>query len=157
MQRPFLHIVRAAALAVFTIFALAAPLLPADAHKGATGVVKQRMDAMKDMQKAMKALNAMLSGKQAMDRTAAIGLAETIRDQSGVHMAELFPDGSLNHPSEALPKVWENWSDFRAEADELEREADALARSLTDGDASAQFKRVAASCKSCHKAYRKPK
>ena len=154
MQRPFLHIARAAALAVFTIFALAAPLLPADAHKGATGVVKQRMDAMKDMQKA---LNAMLSGKQAMDRAAAIGLAETIRDQSGVHMAELFPDGSLNHPSEALPKVWENWSDFRAEADELEREADALARSLTDGDASAQFKRVAASCKSCHKAYRKPK
>lgn len=154
MQRPFLHIARAAALAVFSIFALAAPLLPADAHKGATGVVKQRMDAMKDMQKA---LNAMLSGKQAMDRAAAIGLAETIRDQSGVHMAELFPDGSLNHPSEALPKVWENWSDFRAEADELEREADALARSLTDGDASAQFKRVAASCKSCHKAYRKPK
>ena len=154
MQRPFLHIVRVAALAVFSIFALAAPLLPADAHKGATGVVKQRMDAMKDMQKA---LNAMLSGKQAMDRAAAIGLAETIRDQSGVHMAELFPDGSLNHPSEALPKVWENWSDFRAEADELERAADALARSRTDGDASAQFKRVAASCKSCHKAYRKPK
>ncbi len=131
------------------------------AHSGATGIVKMRMDAMKDMQAAMKALYPMLNGDQVMDRPSALAYAEAIHDRSGPHMAKTFPDGSLERPSEALPVIWTNWPDFRGAADDLERKAAALADALRApagiADARGLFKEVVQSCKSCHEDYRKQK
>lgn len=156
MKRLTVAFVLSLALALWAI-------TPSDstAHSGATGIVKMRMDAMKDMQAAMKALYPVLNGDQVMDRSSALAYAEAIHDRSGPHMVKTFPEGSLERPSEALPAIWTNWSGFRAAADDLERKAAALADALrapaSVADAGRPFKEVVQSCKSCHEDYRKQK
>ena len=157
MQSRMLRI--AAVAAVFAaVFSIAAPM-KSTAHSGAKGIVKERMDAMKEMQQAMKALNAMLSGEQTMNREAAAGHATVIRAHAGSAMTRQFPPGSLDHPSEALPSIWEEWPEFERQAADLEQDASALLEALGAAGAGrgweAQFKRVAASCKSCHDDFKK--
>lgn len=61
-----------------TAFAVLLIAGTAMAHEGATGVVAQRMDLMKQMGQHMKALGAMLAGKTAFDQETARRLAETM-------------------------------------------------------------------------------
>ena len=157
MQSRMLRI--AAVAAVFAaVFSIAAPM-KSTAHSGAKGIVKERMDAMKEMQQAMKALNAMLSGEQTMNREAAAGHAAVIHTRAGGTMTSQFPPGSLDHPSEALPSIWEEWPEFERQAADLEQDASALLEALGKSGAGRgwedQFKRVAASCKSCHDDFKK--
>ena len=144
---------------LFAVLAVSAPI-ESKAHSGAKGIVKERMDAMKEMQQAMKALNAMLSGEQAMNAEAAAGHAVVIRTRAGGAMTSQFPPGSLDHPSEALPSIWEEWPEFERRAAGLEQDAGALLEALGAAGAGRgwedQFKRVAASCKSCHDDFKKP-
>ena len=51
------------------VLLLAVPLASA-AHSGATGIVKERMDAMKDIGRATKLVAAMFQGKQPYDAAA---------------------------------------------------------------------------------------
>ena len=64
MSRSATNPSRRLAVVAFAVF-----LTPgiAAAHEGATGVVAQRMDVMKQMGQHMKALGAMLAGKTAFD------------------------------------------------------------------------------------------
>jgi cytochrome c556 len=102
------------------------------AHSGASGVVKQRMDAMKGMTAAMKALKAAFdAGKQRGQ--VAQHAAATIRDTSGEHMTMLFPHGSLKKPSEAMPAVWEDRLDFEAQAEALHQNSAGLVVVLEGG------------------------
>lgn len=144
---------------LIAVFAIAAPM-ESTAHSGAKGIVKERMDAMKEMQRAMKALNAMRSGDQAMNIEAASGHAAVIRARAGGAMTSQFPAGSLDHPSEALPSIWEKWPAFERHAADLEQGASALLEALGAVDAGRgwedEFKRVAASCKSCHDGFKNP-
>lgn len=140
------------------------------AHGGATGVVKQRMDAMGEIKAAMKALKATLpdAAESADARQKAVLAAELIRDRAGTHMTDLFPEGSLKKPSEATPAVWQDWTAFQAYAGELRAVAGALAIAVGgDGSQAAGgpadlrglspmelLGRTAETCKSCHKDFR---
>ena len=81
------------------------------AHKGAAGVVMHRMNMMKDLQKAMRDMAAMLQGERRYDAARFVTHAVTIRAHAR-RLPAMFPKGSNPRPSEALPTVWRDWNDF---------------------------------------------
>lgn len=129
-------------------------------HGGATGVVKARMEAMKEMGDRMKALAAMVRGRTPFDAASAKEAADAI----AVHARDvprLFPKGSRHGPSEAVEKIWLEWPQFVAEAKNLEDRADAFGRltgtAMSGTDLGRAFGDIGRSCKSCHGRYREKK
>jgi cytochrome c556 len=127
--------------------------LPLAAHEHATGVIRERMDAMKSMADAMKAITR--RSKAGRDLALVGADAQRVRDLAE-KIVGAFPPGSARHPSEAKPAIWKTWADFEAKARNLVVESDALARADAQdaGAIRAQAKRVAQSCSGCHEVYR---
>lgn len=146
---------RSTALAV-ALLALAAGA--ALAHGGATGIVKERMDAMTDISRNVKSVGQMLKGTAAYNPEEIKRAADAIAGHAGDAMTELFPEGSLKSPSEASPAIWEEWPEFVTFADSLETSARALedlaAQDADQKSVAAAFGKVAATCKTCHEAFR---
>ncbi len=103
------------------------------AHSGATGVMKERMDAMSEMGDAMKTLTPMMRGQTAYDPAAVRAAAETMIAHAGSSMTELFPEGSNGKPSEALDTIWEDWDEFAALAEALGTSAEGMKRAAENG------------------------
>lgn len=95
--------------------------LSALAHGGATGIVKERMDAMEDMKGAMKTVSDMFKGKIPYEAVQVRVAAETINMHAGENLTKLFPKGSLHHPTEAKAEIWQEWDRFQHLSKELER------------------------------------
>lgn len=129
-------------------------------HGGATGVVKERMEAMKDMGVRMKAMAAMVRGRTPFDAASAREAADIIAAHAR-DVPRLFPNGSRHGPSEAVEKIWLEWPQFVAEAKALEDRADALGRQTATAKSGADLGRafgdIGRSCKSCHDRYREKK
>ena len=124
------------------------------AHSGATGIIKERMDFFKRSKDNLKAINMHLRGG---DFRAIVPLAEDIRDWAG-KMPDYFPQGSDGKPSEAAPAIWTDFDGFTKAAKDHYEAADTLvsaAKSENAGDIAKAFKATAATCKSCHKSYRR--
>ncbi|MGI9417958.1 MAG: c-type cytochrome [Geminicoccaceae bacterium] len=130
------------------------------AHSGATGVMKERMDLMKGMGDAMKVMGAMFKNEAPFEPAIVAEKASFLRDHAG-SIGKLTPEGSNDHPSEALPAIWQAWSDYVASADELAEESAKLAAIAGDGadldEARAQYLKLGKTCGSCHDRFRKPK
>ena len=131
------------------------------AHQGATGIVKERMDQMGGIAKAMKAMGAMFKGEATYDAEQVRTLATEIAASGGTNLSVLFPENSLKHPSEARPEIWNDWDQFTKLAEEMQATAVALANGAanpTDGSAGPKpadlFGDLAATCKSCHQDFR---
>lgn len=129
-------------------------------HSGATGVVKERMMAMKDIGVRMKILAAMVRGITPFDAASAKEAADAI----AVHARDvprLFPKGSRHGPSEAVEKIWLEWPQFVAEAKTLEDRADSFGRltgtAMSGTDLGRAFGDIGRSWKSCHGRYREKK
>lgn len=127
------------------------------AHAGASGVVKERMEMMKALGGEMKKLAAMFKGEVPYDPSAVAAAANWIEDHSGGRLLRLFPEGSNDDPSEATQEVWRHWPDFEAKADDLGTEAAALAAAADagKGEAKAAFGTLAGACKACHLDFKK--
>lgn len=145
----------------FSLFGL---LLPggqwdgvARAHSGASGVVKQRMDAMTDVGRNMKAIAAMVKGESPFD-AAKVKMSAQIIAGHARNIPDLFPKGTQHKPSEATAAVWRDWERFVAIAADLEEGAVSLARAAgTAGVASdirQQLAVVGKNCKTCHESFR---
>jgi len=138
------------------------------AHEGATGIVRERMDAMSEMSDATKAVAAMLKGEVEFD-AAAIAEHASALVEHGEKIVDQFPvteHSRTGSKTEALAKVWDSPGEFEEIATDLTRDARDLkdAAVLSRGDQSADikaikivFSRVAKTCKACHKDFRKPK
>ena len=127
------------------------PLL---AHEAAIGVVRERMDQMKEMGRSMKRINDRLKSKG--DLTGIVADAERIRN-AAQKMPSLFPDGSTDEHSEAKPQIWKQWARFTDAARALQSEADALKEAALTGSASdltTRFRAVTAACTACHDEFR---
>ena len=152
------------------------------AHEGAQGVVKERMLAMESVGEAMKGITAMIRGQTAYDPAALAAKARLISGHGGPALTRLFPEGSLEAPSEALPEIWADWTRFQALARDLAIQGELLASAVeqeagiapkhplapdpnaSDGghpDPSVGFKSpkgayaaLARVCATCHKAFR---
>lgn len=103
------------------------------AHSGATGVVKVRMEAMKDMQEAVKSVSPMMSGTAPYDATALRSAAETFRRHSGSALTSNFPEEPVEPPSEALPVIWQDWDRFEDLAMQLGVMAEGLSLAAENG------------------------
>lgn len=128
------------------------------AHQGAMGIVKQRMDMMKEMADAMKTIAPIMKGEAAYDASAVQDFASGIAEHAG-HIGMMFPKGSDGHPSEASPRIWQEWERFHASAQELGDYAAQLEAKAKDGDKTAKllFGKIAGTCMGCHESFREEK
>jgi cytochrome c556 len=127
---------------------------PVPAHDGATGIIKERMDAMKALGALTKTMADKIKGNRNLS-----SLAQDAREIAAVadRIPGWFPPGSTQAPTEAAPAIWTSFADFQAKSSALKAEADSLAALASTGDPAAistQFRAVAASCKSCHESFR---
>ena len=123
------------------------------AHKGATGIVKERMDNFKASQVALKQI---LTASKGNDFEAIVPLANQIKNWAEI-MPTKFPSGSDGPPSEAAPVIWADFEGFKSAAKENFEAASFLEVSALNGDAQATakaIKQLAGTCKSCHRSYR---
>jgi cytochrome c556 len=82
------------------------------AHKGATGIVKERMDNFKASQLALKQV---LAASKRNDFEGIVPLANQIKDWAEI-MPTKFPSGSDGPPSEAAPAIWTDFEGFKSAA-----------------------------------------
>ena len=147
---------RTGSLIVIVVLVVYAPLV-VFAHKGATGVVKERMEAMKDVAANMKILGGMMKGEVAFNSADAQRAAKTIADHAA-KVPELFPQGSIEKPTEALPVIWTDWSEFTKSAEDLRRGAEGLITAAANASTPADFKdpfvEMGRTCKGCHEKFR---
>lgn len=141
---------------------VAASALNAYAHGGASGIVKERMDAMELMGKAMKTVGEMFKGQRSYDADAIKAAAELI-SRHAQDIPGLFPDSHASRHgkvTEALPAIWEQKDRFDALSEDMLRESLLLAAVAQDEEkreVRRQFAKTAKVCSSCHTAFRKPK
>ena len=114
---------------------------------------------MKSMGAHMGALKAILTDQtQLIDQVALH--AHAIGESSKLSMS-MFPEGSMDPPTEALPKIWEDPAGFEAAANKLVELATALAETSKGGDAQATLAAFGAmgkqGCGGCHGEFRKKK
>lgn len=107
--------------------------LAAFAHGGATGIVKERMDAMADMGKAVKAVTPMMRGEVAYDADVVRQAAAVFSSNAGEAMTDLFPEGTGGEPSKAKDTVWSKWEEFSELAQQLKVVSDGLAGAAENG------------------------
>jgi cytochrome c556 len=121
----------------------------------ADDIIKTREADMKEMGKSLKAIKGIIdSGGSAAD---VVAPANKIAEVAGL-IPSLFPKGSDQGKTGALPAIWENWDDFTKHADSLKNEATMLASAGQSGDLAtvrAQFDKTAKECGACHKDFRK--
>ena len=71
---------------------------------------------------------------------------------------KMFPKGSGEGKTDALPKIWKDWDGFSEAADKAKSAADDVAQALEAEDKAAfggAMKAMGGACKGCHKKYRK--
>jgi len=132
-------------------------------HSGATGIVKERMDAMADMGEKSKLVADMFKGKSEFDRNALADAADAFA-LHGTRMVELFPnteESRTGSKTEALPRIWEEWDEFSKQVTEFVELSESLKNtvSITEdvGQLKKAFFKTTKGCSGCHKRFRKPK
>lgn len=148
---------------MLVVIALTVLSFDVTAHNGATGIVKDRMDAMSDMGDAMKIMADMMKGKRSFE----IEIVRDSADSLATHSRGLvayFPDteaSRMSKESDALPKIWTSWDQFQELSIDLEITVDALKQASEKDLDKRAFRRVfsktAKACSACHDDFRRPK
>jgi cytochrome c556 len=124
------------------------------AHGGAKGIVKERMELMKDIGKAMKSLGAMGRGKAPLDSAKIKAAAGSIA-RHGQKIPALFPKGSSKGVTEASPRIWKDPEGFQKSTNEMVAAARNIAgQSENAAELKAAYRRLGKTCSACHKLYR---
>jgi cytochrome c556 len=123
------------------------------AHKGAMGIVKERMDKFEASEKATKRIKQALSrGDTAVVTAEAEFLVSWARE-----MESYFPENSNQSPSEAKDEIWLQWDDFVGAIQSFENASTALIDAAAAEDPRAiggAFSDMTKSYKSCHQQFR---
>lgn len=139
---------------LIVLFGASAAFSPAsNAHQGASGIVKERMDRFTEAKNQLQQIKKALRGD---DFASVQGTASSLRDWARI-MPDYFPEGSGSAPSEASPRIWEEFGAFKAAAKNHENAATMLMEVAEAGDKDASiaaFKTLAGTCSSCHKQFR---
>lgn len=132
-------------------------------HDGATGIVKERMDAMKDMGRQSKLVARMFKGEVAFNKSELIKTADLFVSH-GSKMDEQFPDTEMSRTgskTEALPLIWEERADFTGHTERFLQDSEELVSTAESTDDVAVLRKVflktVKNCSGCHKRFRKPK
>ena len=125
------------------------------AHGGATGIVKERMDQMVSISKAMKTMAKMVKGEADYDAAIMRTLAAQVSQNGGEALTKLFPKHSMDPPTEARREIWQDWDTFEREAIAMQRAALELSqRAEEQTSAFKLFGELAGTCKACHDDFR---
>ena len=126
------------------------------AHKGATGVVRERMESMKSVAQSMKRISKALRSSSDIDRAAIKREAAAITKRAREFPGK-FPVWSEGGASEAKPEVWQNPVDFASKSMALARAAERLSGAAGSGsleELSDSFSGIGKTCGACHRIYR---
>ena len=123
------------------------------AHKGAMGIVKERMDKFEASEKATKRI------KQALSRgdTAVVMAEAEFLVSWASEMDSYFPENSNPSPSEAKDEIWLQWDSFLGAIQSFDNAAQTLIDASETQNPRAidgAFKEMVRSCKSCHQQFR---
>ncbi len=123
---------------------------------GQADVIKERQAMMKANGGAVGTLVKMVKGEAPFDAAVVKGALETI-DKSKTY-ADLFPVGSDQGETKALPTIWSDNAGFKAALAKLITADEALlANPPTDvNGVKAALGAIGPACKGCHDTYRKP-
>jgi cytochrome c556 len=117
--------------------------------------IRQRQDLMKNNQEQVRALTGMARGQIPFNAATAQAAFQRI-GQNAEQIPALFPAGSDQGKTAALPVIWERKADFDARAAKLAQDAKAVQAGVTDqAGLQALIQRVGQSCGGCHEIYRK--
>mgnify|MGYP002404301552 CR=1 FL=1 len=117
--------------------------------------VRQRQDLMKNNQDQVRALTGMVRGQIPFDAATAQAHLQRI-EQNAQQIPGLFPEGSHQGKTDALPVIWERKADFDAHAAKLAQDAKAAQSGITDqASLQAAVQRVGQNCGGCHQTYRR--
>ena len=100
---------------------------------------------------------AMVKGENPYDGAGFEEHARRVKEMS-VMALEGFQSKAMTSDSEAKPEIWDNWEDFQAKMEEMNRQVANLyevSRNRDLGAIRAVFGEVGGSCKSCHDDYKK--
>lgn len=152
---PFLAGVITLVLAVAALAAFAAV-----AQEKASGVVAYRQHTMRAQDEHMKAIRILLTDYPQLLKQVHVH-ADAIADAYD-HAPAMFPKGSGQPPSRALPAVWSDEKGFVAAARKTEEMAERLAEIAQGGTANLKAALAAfdqlqqEGCNGCHQVYAKP-
>ena len=117
--------------------------------------ITQRQNLMKSNQEQLRALTSMSRGQVPFNAAAAQAALQRI-EQNAQQTPALFPVGSQQGKTDALPVIWERKADFDARAGKLEQDAKAAQAGITDqASLQAAVQRVGQNCGGCHETYRR--
>ena len=117
--------------------------------------ITQRQNLMKNNQDQMRTLTGMSRGQVPFNAATAQAAFQRVA-QNAQQIPALFPAGSHQGKTAALPAVWERKADFDAHAAKLEQDAKAAQAGITDqASLQAAIQQVGQSCGGCHNTYRR--
>jgi cytochrome c556 len=117
--------------------------------------ITQRQNLMKNNQEQLRALTGMSRGQVPFNAAAAQAALQRI-EQNAQQTPALFPAGSQQGKTDALPVIWERKADFDSRASKLEQDAKAAQAGITDqASLQAAVQRVGQNCGGCHETYRR--
>jgi cytochrome c556 len=140
----------------FSLFALAASAAVVAAQED---VIKARQDFMKENGRLLGAMGPMAKGEQPFDGAQAQSMLQALDDHvKQLDVEKLFPEGSTQGKTRALPKIWENFDDFKQHAEKLKTDTAAAAQSAPQDAKALQaaMGSIGQACTSCHDMYRQP-
>jgi cytochrome c556 len=123
------------------------------AHKGATGIVKERMEKFKESKQLMKKINSGLQN----DNFKAIEESAQMLLLWSKEMHNFFPEGSDVSPSEASSDIWLNPEGFNKAIKNFELASLELINQSNTNDKDKTinaFRNLAGTCKGCHQKFR---
>jgi cytochrome c556 len=88
-------------------------------HSGATGIVGERMMGMMMLGEQINVLAPIANNPSSEDLGKVREAAAMIEMHAGAAMTDLFPEGSIEAPSEAKPAIWQRWEEFVGYSDRL--------------------------------------
>jgi cytochrome c556 len=117
--------------------------------------ITQRQNLMKNNQEQMRALTGMARGQTPFNAATAQAAFQRL-EQNAQQIPALFPAGSHQGKTAALPAIWERKADFDAHAAKLRQDARAAQSAVTDqAGLQAALQRVGQNCGGCHEPYRR--
>jgi cytochrome c556 len=117
--------------------------------------ITQRQNLMKNNQEQVRTLTGMARGQAPLNAATAQAAFQRL-EQNAQQIPPLFPPGSTQGKTAALPVIWERKADFDAHAAKLGQDAKAAQTAITDqASLQAAIQRVGQNCGGCHETYRR--
>ena len=114
--------------------------------------VKPRIEAMKTIGGAMKVVGEMAQGKTEFDADAAKAALDTMATTAAT-IPDVFKAEEMDPESHAKAEIWTNWDDFVADAEALQKAAEAADPSSPE-TLGASMRDLGGACQACHKEFR---